>query len=125
MEYWVYALSGVRLDGDLIGEVDERGEAIVGDTMLLLNAHYEAIPFTLPAPREELWERQRYHGPRGMPLACTGGQQYELQGRAMAVPADQGTARRSAITRGMGWTILWSTEDPCYGGVARHPWRTR
>ena len=41
MEYWVYALSGVRLDGDLIGEVDERGEAIVGDTMLLLlNAHY-------------------------------------------------------------------------------------
>ena len=41
---------GVRLAGDLIGEVDERGEPIVGDTLLvLLNAHHEAIPFTLPA----------------------------------------------------------------------------
>ena len=41
---------GVRLAGDLIGDVDERGEPIVGDTLLLLlNAHHEPIPFTLPA----------------------------------------------------------------------------
>jgi len=40
---------GVRLAGDIIGEVDERGEPIVGDTLLLLlNAHHEAIPFHLP-----------------------------------------------------------------------------
>ena len=40
----------MRLAGDLIGEVDERGEPIVGDTLLmLLNAHHEPIPFTLPA----------------------------------------------------------------------------
>jgi glycogen operon protein len=79
---------GVRLAGDLIGEVDERGEDIVGDTMLLLlNAHYEAIPFTLPATQAgELWERLLdTAAPRGMPLAGTGGQQYKLQGRAMAV----------------------------------------
>jgi glycogen operon protein len=79
---------GVRLAGDLIGEVDERGEDIVGDTvLLLLNAHHEAIPFTLPATREgELWERLLDTAdPQGMPLACTGGQQYKLQGRAMAV----------------------------------------
>jgi glycogen operon protein len=79
---------GVRLAGDLIGEVDEHGEAIVSDTiLLLLNAHYEAIPFTLPATREEeLWERLLDTAdPQSMPLACTGGQQYELQGRAMAV----------------------------------------
>ena len=31
---------GVRLAGDLIDDVDERGEPIVGDTLLLLlNAH--------------------------------------------------------------------------------------
>jgi glycogen operon protein len=79
---------GVRWAGDLIGDVDERGEDIVGDTMLLLlNAHHEAIPFTLPATREgELWERLLDTAdPQGMPLVCTGGQQYELQGRSMAV----------------------------------------
>ena len=79
---------GVRLAGDLLGEVDERGEDIVGDTiLLLLNAHYEAIPFTLPATQErELWERLLDTAdPQGIPLTCTGGQQYTLQGRAMAV----------------------------------------
>ena len=40
---------GMRLAGDLIGELDERGEPIVGDTLLILmNAHHEPIPFTLP-----------------------------------------------------------------------------
>ena len=51
---------GVRLDGDLIGDVDERGEAITGDTLLiLLNAHHEALPFRLPAPGPagRQWER--------------------------------------------------------------------
>jgi glycogen operon protein len=49
---------GVRLAGDVIAEVDERGEKLVGDTMLLLlNAHHEPIPFALPATREEHhWE---------------------------------------------------------------------
>jgi isoamylase len=79
---------GVRLAGDLIGEMDERGENIVGDTiLLLLNAHHEAILFTLPATWEgELWERLLDTAdPQGMPLICTDGQQYQLQGRAMAV----------------------------------------
>ena len=82
------AALGYGLAGDLIGEVDERGEDIVGDTiLLLLNAHHEAIPFTLPATREgELWERLLDTAdPQGMPLTCAGGQQYQLQGRAMAV----------------------------------------
>ena len=50
---------GVRLAGDLIRDVDERGEPIVGDTLLLLfNAHHEAIPFTLPVTKaEHHWER--------------------------------------------------------------------
>ena len=43
---------GVRLDGDAIDEVDERGERIVGDTLLiLLNAGDEPVPFTLPDDR--------------------------------------------------------------------------
>ena len=45
---------GVRLAGDEIGDQNERGEPLVGDTiLLLLNAHHEAIPFALPAARPE------------------------------------------------------------------------
>jgi glycogen operon protein len=49
---------GVRLAGDLINEVDERGEMIRGDTLLLLlNAHWEEIPFTLPQTSDgDVWE---------------------------------------------------------------------
>jgi glycogen operon protein len=49
---------GVRLAGDVINEVDERGEPIIGDTLLLLlNAHWEQTNFTLPAARtEHIWE---------------------------------------------------------------------
>jgi isoamylase len=50
---------GVRLAGDLISDVNERGETIVGDTILiLLNAHHEPIPFTLPRHNiGQTWER--------------------------------------------------------------------
>ena len=59
---WSEDLKGflaVRLAGDLIGEVDERGEPIVGETlMMLLNSHHEDISFTLPATKvEHHWER--------------------------------------------------------------------
>ena len=49
---------GMRLAGDLINEMDERGQPIVGDTLLLLiNAHWEEIPFKLPPARaEHVWE---------------------------------------------------------------------
>jgi isoamylase len=49
---------GVRLAGDLIDEVDERGEKIKGDTLLLLlNAHWEEITFTLPEAAEgDVWQ---------------------------------------------------------------------
>src|SRR6185295_5176216 len=40
---------GMLLAGNAIDEVDERGETIVGNTLLvLLNAHGAAVPFTLP-----------------------------------------------------------------------------
>jgi glycogen operon protein len=49
---------GVRLAGDLIGDRDERGEPIKGNTLLiLLNAHHEGLTFTLPGTLpEHHWE---------------------------------------------------------------------
>jgi glycogen operon protein len=79
---------GVRLAGDLIEDVDERGEPVVGDTLLLLlNAHHETIPFTLPAPKlEHHWECVFDTASEQVdPLAYPGGQKYGLQGRSLAV----------------------------------------
>jgi glycogen operon protein len=40
---------GMRLNGDAIDEADERGERVMGDTLLLLfNASGDALPFVLP-----------------------------------------------------------------------------
>jgi isoamylase len=49
---------GERLAGDLINEVNEHGEPIKGDTLLLLlNAHWEEIPFTLPDTADgDIWQ---------------------------------------------------------------------
>jgi glycogen operon protein len=49
---------GMRLAGDIIGEVDERGRPIIGDTLLVMfNGHWEAIPFMLPLHKEgQQWE---------------------------------------------------------------------
>ena len=48
----------LRLSGDAIEEVDAKGRAISGETfLLLLNAHHEAVPFTLPAHKRGVrWE---------------------------------------------------------------------
>jgi isoamylase len=79
---------GVRLAGDLIGDVDEKGEPVVGETLLmLLNAHHEAIPFTLPVTRvEHHWECLfDTAADKTDPLAYPGGQKYALQGRSLVV----------------------------------------
>jgi glycogen operon protein len=48
---------GMLLAGDQIDETDERGNRIVGDTLLLLlNAHHEPIPFTLPKHTQGWWD---------------------------------------------------------------------
>jgi isoamylase len=79
---------GLYLDGDMIGEMDSRGEPIIGESMLLLlNAHHEKLPFKLPAlEKKGGW----------MPLLDTNelmsdgeilapGTEYPLQGRSLAV----------------------------------------
>jgi isoamylase len=49
---------GMRLAGDLIGDLTERGEPIVGDTtLLILNAYHEPIDFVLPPTKhKQSWE---------------------------------------------------------------------
>jgi len=95
---------GVRLAGDLIGDVDERGEPIVGDTMLLLlNAHHEPIPFTLPAAAEsQSWERLLDTAdPQGEPLQWIGGQPYALRGRSMVVLRTRAQQERASALPAM------------------------
>jgi glycogen operon protein len=50
---------GMRLAGDRIDEVDERGVRIEGATVLVLfNAHHEPLPFTLPRRKPgHVWQR--------------------------------------------------------------------
>ena len=47
---------GMLLPGNQIDETDERGQRIVGETLLLLlNAHHEPVSFTLPAHADGNW----------------------------------------------------------------------
>jgi isoamylase len=79
---------GLRLNGNAIDEVDERGQRITGDTLLLmLNAGEQTVPFVLPttAPAER-WETlldtcDPWAPTRRLPA----GHHYELQSRSMAV----------------------------------------
>jgi glycogen operon protein len=79
---------GVRLPGDLIGEVNERGEPITGDSIVLLvNAHHEPIPFTLPSGGEgQEWERLiDTADPEVETIKQKVAEQYEIQGRSMVI----------------------------------------
>jgi glycogen operon protein len=79
---------GMLLPGNAIEEVDERGEPIMGDTLLvLLNAHNDKVPFTLPAlDPDQQWQRvfdtidAQVVGRTFRP-----GSRYPLQGRSLAV----------------------------------------
>jgi isoamylase len=79
---------GVFLDGD-IGEVDERGESVSGDSLvILLNAHHEPIPFLLPpvaqkAPVLELLIDTAAPDAEPRPFDPAG--PFPLQGRSLAV----------------------------------------
>jgi glycogen operon protein len=79
---------GMRLAGDLINEMDERGEPLVGETLLMiLSAHHEPLSFVLPAAREEHhWETVLDTGTGAAePTVYQGGQPYPLQGRSLAL----------------------------------------
>ena len=79
---------GLRLAGDQIGDVDDRGEPIVGDTFLiLLNAHHEPITFRLPATKpEHVWETVfDTAAERKEALYLEGEQSYPLRERSLTI----------------------------------------
>ncbi len=81
---------GLRLAGDAIEEVDAQGNPIVDDTVLiLLNAHHEPLPFTLPAHRPGVkWELvldTRTPDGRRLHRPMRGGEMYSLEGRSLAL----------------------------------------
>ena len=81
---------GLRLAGDAIDEVDAQGEPITDDTLLiLLNAHHEPLPFTLPAHRPGVkWELvldTRTAEGRRLHRPMKGGEVYELEARCVAL----------------------------------------
>ncbi|HMF49268.1 MAG TPA: hypothetical protein VK603_11535, partial [Candidatus Saccharimonadales bacterium] len=82
---------GLRLAGDAVEEIDERGDPIIDDTLLiLLNAHHESIPFILPAHRRKVrWEvALDTFDPSSVnkkPRSMRGGEAYELKGRSLAI----------------------------------------
>ena len=86
---------GVRLAGDAIEEPDDRGRRVTDDTLLiLLNAHDQTIPFTLPQPgHRQSWtvvvDTAESHLKRSR---VRRGYAYALQGRSLVVlmaPRDQ------------------------------------
>ena len=79
---------GVLMVGDAIDEVDERGRQVKGDTLLmLLNAHFEEVPFTLPKVRAgQSWLRVvDTVSAQVAEKRCAGGSKYPLQGRALVL----------------------------------------
>ena len=81
----------LRLAGDAITELDEKGRAIVDDTLLiLLNMHHESLSFTLPAHKKGVrWQavldtaEPRNDGKRVTILK--GGEQCDLEARSLAL----------------------------------------
>lgn len=79
---------GVRWDGTLIDDVDHDGNAVRGDTLLLLfNGNHEAISFKLPkCEANERWIRvcETTEG-NWEPLSFSGDQSYDLADRSTTV----------------------------------------
>ncbi len=79
---------GMRLNGDAIDEANERGERVVGDTLLVIfNAGNTAEPFVLPeAGASQWWEALIDTADPWIPARrLREGDRYELQSRSMAV----------------------------------------
>jgi glycogen operon protein len=82
---------GVRLDGHAIDEKDSKGKPLLDETFLiLLNAHHEPRPFTLPAHKrgvrwQPVLETAASHANRKQVTLLKGGFQYDLEARSLAV----------------------------------------
>ncbi|AWM36752.1 Glycogen debranching enzyme [Gemmata obscuriglobus] len=97
---------GMRLAGDCIREVDERGEPIRGDTLLvIMNASQKTVRFVLPATNpEHVWELMFDTADDCAPaVTLAGGERYELKDHTLAVlrtrPQAPPTAEVAALLR--------------------------
>ena len=103
---------GVRLNGDAIDEVDERGERIVGDTLLLLlNAERRPVPFVLPGDgADERWETLLDTAdPWPPPRWLRAGERYEP-----ARPVDGRADAAASARRGRD---RWRRSEPIWGPI--------
>ena len=79
---------GVLMVGDAVDEVDEQGRQVKGDTVLiLLNAHHDEVPFTLPkVDAGKWWLRVVDTVAAQVPeKRLPGGSKYAVQGRALVL----------------------------------------
>ena len=82
---------GVRLAGHAIQEKDSKGRPLLDDTFLiLLNAHHEPRPFTLPAHKrgvrwEPVMDTALTHEHAKQVTILKAGVQYDLEARSLAV----------------------------------------
>jgi len=82
---------GVRLAGDAMDEKDAKGRPLVDETFLvLLNAHHEPRPFTLPAHKrgvrwQPVFDTALYDSNDKPFTLLKGGDQYDLEARSLAV----------------------------------------
>jgi glycogen operon protein len=79
---------GLFLDGEMLGEVDSHNEPIIGESvLLLLNAHYEAIPFKLPGTDpDSIWKPLL--DTNQLPdedVTLSPGEEYQLAARSLAL----------------------------------------
>jgi len=77
---------GVVYSGEGTGEVDERGQSITGDTLLLImNAQPDTVPFKLPASSAGVWQRIFDTANPKLPETVQAGDAtYDLKGRSQA-----------------------------------------
>ena len=115
---------GVRLAGDTIDETDDRGHRIVDDTLLiLLNAHHEGVPFTLPpAGRRRSWtvmfDTAETHAKK---RRIRSGHEYALQGSVIRrAPGTTGVATGHELRDSSALTLISpSAGDRQLGRLAR------
>jgi glycogen operon protein len=92
----------LRLAGDAIPEVDDRGERIVDDTLLVLvNAHWEPVSFVLPAHKSGVrWrpfvDTREAAGRLPARASLKGGQSYDLEARSIAIFRLEGGGKSTA-----------------------------
>ncbi|WP_165228890.1 glycogen debranching protein GlgX [Aquisphaera insulae] len=106
---------GVRLAGDLIHDIDERGEPIVDDTaLILLNAHHEPMTFKLPETREgQVWEMVLDTATADRTSrVLNAGEEVELKDRTLAVFFTREKSEAEPLSR---------TEDQAVRKEARKP----